>query len=160
MWKKVGKSLAKRLGNIRYHYDDIGNDGSTNRTADRVGETATASTESDASREPEQYNVCGKPGCHCKDAKNPQKHGPYNQLSFTRRGQGGTRFVAGRATGGDAAETPAGGAMCDFRCQKMRCSLRNPRLKYCATTEQSARCRRLGGRESPLRKGHLLELPF
>src|SRR5580693_9482644 len=70
----------------------------------------------------EQYNVCGKPGCRCKDAKNPQKHGPYNQLSFTRRGQGGTRFVAGRATGGDAAETPAGGAMCDFRCQKMRCS--------------------------------------
>jgi hypothetical protein len=41
----------------------------------------------------EQYNVCGKPGCHCKDAKNPQKHGPYYQLSFTWRGQGGTRFV-------------------------------------------------------------------
>jgi len=24
---------------------------------------------------------------------NPQKHGPYYQLSFTWRGQGGTRFV-------------------------------------------------------------------
>src|ERR1700733_3331705 len=54
MWKKVGKSLAKRLGNIRYHYDDIGNDGSTNRTADRVGETASPSSERDASREPER----------------------------------------------------------------------------------------------------------
>lgn len=41
----------------------------------------------------EQYNVCGKPGCRCKDAKNPQKHGPYYQLSFTWRGKGRTRFV-------------------------------------------------------------------
>ena len=31
----------------------------------------------------EQYNVCGTPGCRCKDKKNPQKHGPYYQLSFT-----------------------------------------------------------------------------
>jgi len=35
----------------------------------------------------EQYNVCGKPGCRCKDPKNPQKHGPYYQLSFTWRGK-------------------------------------------------------------------------
>ena len=41
----------------------------------------------------EQYNVCGKPGCRCKDAKDPQKHGPYYQLSFTWRGKGQTRFV-------------------------------------------------------------------
>jgi hypothetical protein len=41
----------------------------------------------------EQYNVCGKVGCRCKDAKNPQKHGPYHQLSFTWRGKGRTRFV-------------------------------------------------------------------
>jgi hypothetical protein len=24
----------------------------------------------------EQYNVCGTPGCHCKDPKDPRKHGP------------------------------------------------------------------------------------
>jgi len=41
----------------------------------------------------EQYNVCGKPGCRCKDPKNPHKHGPYYQLSFTWRGKGRTRFV-------------------------------------------------------------------
>jgi hypothetical protein len=41
----------------------------------------------------EQYNVCGKPGCRCKDPKKPQKHGPYYQLSFTWRGKGRTRFV-------------------------------------------------------------------
>jgi hypothetical protein len=41
----------------------------------------------------EQYNVCGKLGCRCKDAKNPQKHGPYYQLSFTWRGKSHTRFV-------------------------------------------------------------------
>ena len=41
----------------------------------------------------EQYNVCGKPDCRCKDLKNPQKHGPYHQLSFTWRGKSRTRFV-------------------------------------------------------------------
>ena len=41
----------------------------------------------------EQYNVCGKAGCRCKDPKNPQKHGPYYQLSFTWRGKSRTRFV-------------------------------------------------------------------
>lgn len=41
----------------------------------------------------EQYNVCGTPGCHCKDEKRPQKHGPYYQLSFTWRGKSTTRFV-------------------------------------------------------------------
>jgi hypothetical protein len=41
----------------------------------------------------EQYNVCGKPGCRCKDPKNPHKHGPYYQLSFTWRGKSHTRFV-------------------------------------------------------------------
>jgi len=41
----------------------------------------------------EQYNVCGKAGCRCKDPKHPQKHGPYSQLSFTWRGKSTTRFV-------------------------------------------------------------------
>ena len=40
----------------------------------------------------EQYNVCGTPGCRCKD-KNPHKHGPYYQLSFTWQGKSSTRFV-------------------------------------------------------------------
>jgi hypothetical protein len=41
----------------------------------------------------EQYNVCGNPGCRCKDPVNPQKHGPYYQLSYTWRGKSSTRFV-------------------------------------------------------------------
>ena len=41
----------------------------------------------------EQYNVCGTPGCRCKDAKKPEKHGPYYQLSYTWRGRGSSRFV-------------------------------------------------------------------
>jgi len=40
----------------------------------------------------EQYNVCGVPGCRCK-ATPPQKHGPYYQLSFTRKGRSTSRFV-------------------------------------------------------------------
>jgi len=40
-----------------------------------------------------QYNVCGRAGCRCKDAKRPRKHGPYYQLSYTWRGKSTTRFV-------------------------------------------------------------------
>jgi hypothetical protein len=40
-----------------------------------------------------QYNVCGTPGCQCKDPRAPQKHGPYSQLSYSWRGKSTTRFV-------------------------------------------------------------------
>ncbi len=40
----------------------------------------------------EQYNVCGNPGCRCK-ADPPQKHGPYSQLSWTRKRKSKTRFI-------------------------------------------------------------------
>jgi hypothetical protein len=39
-----------------------------------------------------QYNVCGNPNCRCK-ADPPRKHGPYYQLSFTRKGRSGTQFI-------------------------------------------------------------------
>jgi len=40
----------------------------------------------------QQYNVCGKADCRCK-ADPPQKHGPYYQVSFTRKGKSSTQFV-------------------------------------------------------------------
>jgi len=40
-----------------------------------------------------QWNVCGKPGCRCKDPKHPQRHGPYYQLSFTVAGHSSTMFL-------------------------------------------------------------------
>lgn len=40
-----------------------------------------------------QYNVCGTPGCRCKDPRRPRRHGPYGQLSYTWRGKSTTRFV-------------------------------------------------------------------
>ena len=52
----------------------------------------------------EQYNVCGKAGCRCKDPKKPQKHGPYYQLSYTWRGKSSTPFCASGAGGPDAPE--------------------------------------------------------
>ena len=39
-----------------------------------------------------QYNVCGTPGCRCK-ATLPEKHGPYYQVSFTRKGKSSSKFV-------------------------------------------------------------------
>ena len=40
-----------------------------------------------------QWNVCGKPGCRCKDPKHPRRHGPYYQLSFTAAGRSSTMFL-------------------------------------------------------------------
>jgi hypothetical protein len=39
-----------------------------------------------------QENVCGKPNCRWK-ASPPRKHGPYYQLSYTRKGKSGTETV-------------------------------------------------------------------
>ena len=40
-----------------------------------------------------QYSACQKPGCKCVDPVNPQKHGPFFQLSYTHRGKSTTQFV-------------------------------------------------------------------
>jgi len=40
-----------------------------------------------------QFNVCGTPGCRCKDPQNPRKHGPYHYLSYTFQGRSKTVFV-------------------------------------------------------------------
>lgn len=39
-----------------------------------------------------QYNVCGTPGCRCKEDPE-QRHGPYHQLSYTWRGRSRSEFV-------------------------------------------------------------------
>jgi len=41
----------------------------------------------------EQWNVCGTPGCKCKDLVNPKKHGPYYQLSFSVGGRSSSMFI-------------------------------------------------------------------
>jgi len=43
-----------------------------------------------------QFNVCGKPGCRCKDPEHPKRHGPYYQLNYVYRGKKTSQFV--RAT--------------------------------------------------------------
>ena len=40
-----------------------------------------------------QYNVCGKPGCRCKDPHHPRRHGPYYQLNYVYRGKKTSQFV-------------------------------------------------------------------
>lgn len=40
-----------------------------------------------------QYNVCGKPGCRCKDPDHPKRHGPYYQLSCVHRGKSTSQFI-------------------------------------------------------------------
>jgi hypothetical protein len=40
----------------------------------------------------QQHNVCGTPGCRCKDDP-PRKHGPYYQLSYTWQRKSHSEFV-------------------------------------------------------------------
>jgi hypothetical protein len=40
-----------------------------------------------------QYNLCGQPNCRCKDPQHPQRHGPYDQLSWVHRGKSTTQFI-------------------------------------------------------------------
>ena len=40
-----------------------------------------------------QYNVCGKPGCRCKDPTAPRRHGPYYQLNYVFGGKKTSEFV-------------------------------------------------------------------
>ena len=40
-----------------------------------------------------QFNICGTPNCRCKDPDNPQKHGPYYNLSFALKGKSSSRFI-------------------------------------------------------------------
>lgn len=40
-----------------------------------------------------QYNVCGTPGCRCKDPVNPQRHGPYYQLSYVHRNKSTSQAI-------------------------------------------------------------------
>ncbi len=41
----------------------------------------------------QQYNVCGKPGCRCKDPRHPRRHGPYYQLNYVYRGKKTSKFI-------------------------------------------------------------------
>ena len=41
----------------------------------------------------QQYTVCNKKNCACKDKKNPKKHGPYYQLSYSIKGKSSTKFI-------------------------------------------------------------------
>src|SRR6266704_2411798 len=40
-----------------------------------------------------QFNVCGKPGCRCKDPQQPRRHGPYYQLNYVFRGKKTSKFI-------------------------------------------------------------------
>ena len=48
----------------------------------------------------QQWNVCGSPGCRCKDPKRPRRHGPYYQLSYTLHGKSSTVFVRAEEVAG------------------------------------------------------------
>lgn len=41
----------------------------------------------------QQYHVCGQPGCRCKAATHPHRHGPYSKLCYVYHGKPICRFV-------------------------------------------------------------------
>jgi len=61
--------------------------------ANREGEGATSRTRRSASRQSlDPVQRLRHPGCRCK-ATPPEKHGPYYQVSFTRKGKSSSKFV-------------------------------------------------------------------
>jgi len=65
---------------------------SLERQIDKIKQELAALTDLRPGSLSEQYNVCGTPGCRCKGSP-PKKHGPYYQLSFSRKGKSSSRFV-------------------------------------------------------------------
>lgn len=41
----------------------------------------------------QQYHACGNPACRCHHPTKPEKHGPYNKLTYVYRGKPVCRFV-------------------------------------------------------------------
>jgi hypothetical protein len=41
----------------------------------------------------QQYHACGNPACRCHHPTQPEKHGPYNKLTYVHRGKTVCRFV-------------------------------------------------------------------
>lgn len=41
----------------------------------------------------QQFHACGNPACRCHHPTNPEKHGPYNKLTYVHRGKPACRFV-------------------------------------------------------------------
>ena len=41
----------------------------------------------------QQYHACGNPACRCHHPTKPEKHGPYNKLTYVYRGKSVCRFV-------------------------------------------------------------------
>lgn len=60
---------------------------------DRIKEKISSIGEMRPGSLSKQFNVCGNPRCRCKDPENPRKHGPYFQLSYTRKGKSTSEFV-------------------------------------------------------------------
>ena len=60
---------------------------------DRIKEKISSIGEMRPGSLSKQFNVCGNPKCRCKDPDNPQRHGPYFQISYTRKGKSTTEFV-------------------------------------------------------------------
>jgi len=73
--------------------DDDHLQGKALAAANREGESATAALgDLRPGSLSTQWNVCGTPGCRCR-ATPPEKHGPYYQVSFTRKGKSSSKFV-------------------------------------------------------------------
>ena len=76
----IGYRIMENLNNIQKKINKI------KKEISGIGELRPGSLS-------KQFNVCGKPKCKCKLPKNPQKHGPYYQISYTRKGKSTSTFV-------------------------------------------------------------------
>lgn len=84
-----------------------------------------------------QFNVCGVKNCKCKDPKNPQKHGPYNQLSYVRRGKSTTRFIRNHQLAHVKAQVAQYKTWRELTDEWLRLAIEHAELKLQATRESN-----------------------
>jgi hypothetical protein len=87
-----GKRRGRKPAPVRPEVDPAASDAELMAQIEKIKEDLAAMGDLRPGSLTEQYNVCGNPACRCK-ADPPQKHGPYYQLSYTRRGKSGTKFI-------------------------------------------------------------------
>ena len=89
---KARKPRGRKPAPERPEVDPAASDAELMAQIDKIKQDLAAMGDLRPGSMTEQYNVCGNPACRCK-ADPPQKHGPYYQLSYTRRGKSGTKFI-------------------------------------------------------------------
>ncbi len=85
-----------------------------------------------------QYQVCGNPACKCMHPKKPQKHGPYQKLSYVYHGKPVCRFVRAACVDGVNEQLAAYKKFRSLMDQWIELSIQRGMIEFFTPTTHSA----------------------